>query len=539
MSFIGRRSEARDGFWNRLSFFVLTHGRWLFWKPIQAIGFLRFFFNRALINSAIRKTQARPYALSTKSPYTSWDSLTDRTYSGRHLPPAKPRGGDLPPVDEVVKLFRRPTSGMVESRKSTVLFSYFAQWFTDGFLRSDYRNSLKNTSNHEIDLSNLYGLRSEHTNILRSHVEGKFKSQFINGEEYPPFYYRDGQPEPEFVPLSMTHLLPHFEAILGRKPVDKALFAVGGDRVNSHVGFLGMNVLFFREHNRICEVLKGQRNPPEDDEQLFQTARNVLIVLLIKIVVEEYINHITPYQFQFRLQPAAFEGSRWYRQNWMAVEFNLLYRWHGLVPDRYRIGGSDIPLEETDFRNQPLIDRGLGGLFEDASRQPAGKIGLFNTPEPIIAVEKKSIELGRLAELDTYNAYRVHCKFPAVTSFDQISGDPRVQDALKDLYRTVDRIEYYPGIFAEDTRTDSALPSLIGRLVGVDAFSQALTNPLLATNIYNESTFTAAGLEIVETTKTLSDILHRNLPAGGPRFDVSMDRIGTVDRPRAARGGAS
>ena len=189
---------------------------------------------------------------------------------------------------------------------------------------------------------------------------------------------------------------------------------------------------------------RGRRIPRRDDEQLFQTARNVLIVLLIKIVIEEYINHITPYHFKFRLQPAAFEGRAWYRQNWMAIEFNLLYRWHGLVPDTYRIGGREIPLAQMDFHNRPLIDRGLGGLLEDASRQPAGRIGLFNTPEEILEVEKKSIELGRLAELDTYNAYRKLCKFPEVTSFDQISGDPRVQDALKDLYKSVDRIEYLP-----------------------------------------------------------------------------------------------
>ena len=108
---------------------------------------------------------------------------------------------------------------------------------------------------------------------------------------------------------------------------------------------------------------------------------------------------------------------------------------------------------------------------------------------------------------------------------------------MKDLYETVDRIEYYPGIFAEDTRTNSALPSLIGRLVGVDAFSQALTNPLLAANIYNELTFTRAGLEIIETTQTLSDILHRNLPAGSPRFEVSMDRNGDESIARTAASG--
>ena len=526
---MGRRNEQRDGFGNRLEFFVLTHFNGLLWAPIQAIGFLRSFVNKLLINSAIYKIKTRPYALSTKTPYTSWDSLTDRTYSGRHLPPVKRE--DLPPAKEVAELFRRPAGTMVESEKSTVLFSYFAQWFTDGFLRTDYKDPLKNTSNHDIDLSNLYGLKPQDTNILRSHVGGKLKSQIINGEEYPPFYYQGGRLNPEFEPLSMTALLPQFEVILRRKPVDEALFAVGGDRVNSQAGFLAMNVLFFREHNRICDVLKQQgKKAPQDDEQIFQTARNILIVVLIKIVIEEYINHIAPYHFKFRLQPAGFEDERWYRQNWMAVEFNLLYRWHGLVPDVYRIGGRDVPLGETEYHNRLLIDRGLGGILEDASRQPAGRIGLFNTPVGLLEVEEKSIELGRLAQLDTYNAYRKLSKFPEVTSFDQISGDEHVQQALKDLYGRVDRIEYYPGIFAEDDRENSALPSLIGRLVGVDAFSQALTNPLLAANIYNERTFTPAGLEIIETTQSLSDILHRNLPAGSPRFHVSMDR-----KPGAAR----
>jgi prostaglandin-endoperoxide synthase 2 len=519
---MGRRDLAKDGFKNRFEFFILTHFR-RSWALLQGIGPLRRFVNEFLINLAVDKTRFRPYALSTMAPYTSWDSLTDRTYSGRHLPPVTRKDGDLPPVEDVLALFRRPRTGMTPSSKSTVLFPFFAQWFTDGFLRTSYTNSLKNTSNHDIDLSNLYGPRREFTEILRSHSDGKLRSQLINGEEYPPFYYEDGRPSEQFLELPMSEVLPTFEKRAGRAPLDELLFATGGDRVNSHVGFLAMNVLFLREHNRICDVLKRDAGL-RDDERLFQVARNVLIVVLIKIVIEEYINHIAPYQFRFRLQPAAFEGARWYRQNWMAVEFNLLYRWHGLVPDTYRLGGRDVPLEETLFNNRLLVDRGLGALLEDASAQPAGRIGLFNTPEYLLEVERSSIELGRLVQLASYNDYRELCKFPRVTAFDQISGDKTVQDALKDVYGHVDRIEYYPGIFAEDDRVNSALPDLIGRFVGIDAFSQALTNPLLSANLYNELTFTRAGLEIIETTQSLSDILRRNLPAGSRQFHVTMDQ---------------
>jgi prostaglandin-endoperoxide synthase 2 len=251
---MGRRDLARDGLKNRFEFFVLTHFRRA-WALLQGIGPLRRFVNEFLINLAVDKTRFRPYALSTMAPYTSWDSLTDRTYSGRHLPPVTRKDGDLPPVEDVLALFRRPRTGMTPSSKSTVLFPFFAQWFTDGFLRTSYTNSLKNTSNHDIDLSNLYGPRREFTEILRSHSDGKLRSQLINDEEYPPFYYEDGRPSKQFLELPMSEVLPTFEKRAGRAPLDELLFATGGDRVNSHVGFLAINVLFLREHNRICDVL--------------------------------------------------------------------------------------------------------------------------------------------------------------------------------------------------------------------------------------------------------------------------------------------
>ena len=46
-------------------------------------------------------------------------------------------------------------------------------------------------------------------------------------------------------------------------------------------------------------------------------------------------------------------------------------------------------------------------------------------------------------------------------------------------------------------RPNSVLPPLIGRLVGVDAFSQALTNPLLAPRVFNAQTFSPLGMEII------------------------------------------
>ncbi len=51
---------------------------------------------------------------------------------------------------------------------------------------------------------------------------------------------------------------------------------------------------------------------------------------------------------------------------------------------------------------------------------------------------------------------------------------------------------------------------LLTQMVAYDAFTQALTNPLLARNVYNEATFSRAGLREIETTKSLQQIIDRN-----------------------------
>ena len=98
-------------------------------------------------------------------------------------------------------------------------------------------------------------------------------------------------------------------------------------------------------------------------------------------------------------------------------------------------------------------------------------------------------------------------------------------DALKSLYKHVDNLELYVGMYAEDLRKNSALPPLVGRLVGMDAFSQALTCPLLAENIFNKETFSPTGWDEIMSLHTLSDLVHRNVPAG-KRYTVDFYREG-------------
>jgi prostaglandin-endoperoxide synthase 2 len=50
---------------------------------------------------------------------------------------------------------------------------------------------------------------------------------------------------------------------------------MGVERANVQVGYVMLNVLCLREHNRLCKLLV-EKYPDWDDERLFQTARNIL-----------------------------------------------------------------------------------------------------------------------------------------------------------------------------------------------------------------------------------------------------------------------
>ncbi|GBE95059.1 peroxidase family protein [Nostoc cycadae] len=539
----GKRDTSRDGLNNKIQTLVLTNFKGL-WQLIQSNESIKRKVNKALLNSLIYKipTRPNPYSMMTldkhipdtdkekkTDTYTSWDSLNDRTYTGRHLPP-NPKLNDpnnLPKVEDLAILFRKRDGKTIYSSKSTMLFPYWVQWFTDSFLRLDHTNKLKNTSNHEIDLCNVYGLTRKQTHLLRSFKGGKFKTQKLKRqdgveEEYPLFYYADpaqGIVDPQFVGL--------YEPVNDekRQPADKKqyLFAMGVERANVQIGYVMLNTLCLREHNRLCDVL-ASNYPDWDDERLFQTSRNILMAIILKIIMEEYINHITPYHFKLFADPEAFTKESWYRTNHMSIEFDFVYRWHSAIPETFTCNGKPTHVATTLWNNKILIDQGLGALMEETCSQPGTRIGLFNTPDILVELaELPSIRLGRELQLASYNDYRELCGFPRVNSFDQITGDEFTQQKLKEFYGHVDNIEFFVGLYSEDVRQNSTIPPLVARLIGIDAFSQALTNPLLSPKIFNKDTLSPIGWEIYQTTNTVSDLVNRNVPSSGKKYKVTFD----------------
>lgn len=500
-------------------------------RIVTRIAWLRRLISDFYINMQSYSTNPRPRPFSLASSYTTWQSLTDRTYTGRHLPEAVGEQ-NLPDIKEVVKLWQRRDNKEIPSIHSSLLFSFFAQWFTDSFLRTNLLDRRRNTSNHEIDLCQIYGLSEEITYRLRSKKDGKLKYQIIDGEIFPPYLFNVEETTKDnwvFANEEFEQLHPRYtlDFIFNNVPEArlKRMFAVGLEHGNSAIGYTILNTIMLREHNRICDLLKVAY-PKWNDERLFQTTRNIMIVLLIKVVLRDYIGHFSRLEFTLDPTPGMAEKQRWYRTNWIALEFNLLYRWHSMVPEEFVVGDETFSLDE--FRsNTPLVtEYGIGPLITAATKQRAGRIGLYNTPnfffDPTLpigedkrSIMERTVDIGRQAKLLPFNDYREAFKMPRLNSFEELTDNQELQHELKKLYNDkIDDLEWHVGIFAEDHDEGFILGRLMTRMVGYDAFTHALTNPLMSVYVHNQQTFSQEGLSVIENTNTIEDIIKRNVKNG-------------------------
>lgn len=502
--------------------------------------------NRIAIGRLVSVTRNRPHPWSTLSDGVSWRGLTDKTYSSRHLPAEDIP--DLPPVADVAALFAVP-AGQVQRLcpKSTCLFPAFAQYLTDGFIRTmisnDFRTGAsfedrtRTTSNHEIDQCPLYGLNERQNRALRTNSQadgqrGRLKSQIIDGEEWPLMLFQPGGMEfnPEFLDDQGEPLLDTPLGISKTTPqMRETLFAVGGDRANAVPQVAMLNTLFLREHNRLADAI-AQSNPGWSDDQVFDAARASVTVMFIKIVVEEYINHINSTPLKLLADPSAAWRASWNRPNWISAEFSLLYRWHSLIPEEMEWGGQAISGMGLRLNNAVLIERGLANAFADISANRATELGLGNTASFLIGVEEHAILQARQNRIAPFVRYQEAFGHKRARRFDDVTNNAGTADALATLYGTVDRLEFYVGLFAQPRSQNSPLPPLLQTMVAVDAFSQAMTNPLLAQSIWGDralrtATFTQVGLDAIEATGSLHDILARNSIGLGNRF-VGMTREG-------------
>src|SRR6266849_6456210 len=326
-----------------------------------------------------------------------------------------------------------------------------------------------------------------------------------------------------------------------------AVFLTGDSpRSSLHIGLLVFHHLWAHEHNYIVDQL-AERYPAMTNDELYGTARLIVAAEIAKIHTVEWTAQMTsdPVTADFVRRiwdervgdPTAYRPDRAYA---VSEQFLASYVLHEIVPPVFSIvdtAGREV--ERLAFVNdlfglggqQKLEQYGPAQLFNSFGRNPMGLIYPFNVSdqfrrfrgfEPLVHtrpaddagyLDLAAIPLARErdARVPKYNDLREAVNEPRLTSIDEISSDPEVVAALKELYASVDDIEYGVGFKAENRPSTWALTT-----TQVATFLPVVVYRLLAdrfyTKDYRPEIYTPYGIERLRTVK-LYDIIKHHFPS--------------------------
>lgn len=494
------------------------------WDVANRFEMLSDLYTLALLRTNDRHIPRIP-VMSARNDFPSFDTLYgDATTTYTRLLPRK-KIPNLPPVDRVLDLFRRNGRFVPETnRNSSVVFPYYAQWFSHQFFNTNPTQSPNTNCLVGFNLSQLYGTpETEHR--LRAGAGGLMRTCTVKGDEYPPLVDN-----------------PWPGVLLGEQTFDIPI-----PLLNLLPGVIAIHTVMLRNHNRNARAI-AQRHPNFGDEELFQKAKLISIAQVMKVTMEDYVNnHILSTNVRIRFRPTLLRSSLWRMLkpkdfvpvNCISIEFNVLYRWHQLIPDEIHLIQNFDPTRRYETLDglaveklSPiapatlLMEKGCETYLGSASLQRAGKLTLLNTSNSLIdRVIKPSLERTRDLEMASYNDYREYFGLQRMSSFEEIVDDPQIVQQIKSTYRTVDDIEYYPGIFAEE-KLFGGLHGAILALMGVGStYAGIFSSRLLLPHVYRPETFSDIGWEIIQATSSLNDLVRWNTRLQECRFAVPDGRV--------------
>jgi hypothetical protein len=326
-----------------------------------------------------------------------------------------------------------------------------------------------------LDLSNVYGSDAATADALRSHVGGRLKTS--PGDLLPY--------------LNSTYFTPQQLAAInqaeggmqnfGALP-STSLFAAGDVRANENIELTALQTLFLRNHNRLAEQLQDL-HPDWSDEQLYQEARKLNIATEEIITYTEFLPAI--------LGPNALPAYTGYKPNVdpaIATEFSTVgFRFgHSLLSGTVgrqtnagldvadvNPGGAGVDLAQDFFDPNLINPRGVTDPVTGHTSTGIDAIlkadadGLANENDLLVIRQVRNLLFGpegaggedliardiqraRDHGIGSYNDVRAAYGLPRLTSFAQITSDVTVQKKLEQTYGSVDQIDPFEGIQAED-----------------------------------------------------------------------------------------
>ncbi|MFE9789700.1 peroxidase family protein [Nocardia salmonicida] len=363
---------------------------------------------------------------------------------------------------------------------------------------------------------------------------------------------------------------------LGLPPLEaERLVALEPEAANAWVGLALLHSLFLREHNAICARL-SRRYPDMDDQQLYDTARLVNSALIAKIHTVDW----TPAVIAHPTTVAAM------RANWFGVlgervsrrfgdlignevlcgipgsergdsgvpyslteEFVAVYRMHPLIPDELVVRSladdtvlAEHPLPELGVAHirQRLAETPMDTLLYSFGRANPGALTLHNYPAHLQQLERPGQPLLDLATVDIlrvrergvprYNEFRRHLRLPPITSFDELTDDPRWARELEEVYGDVDDVDLMIGLYAEPKPPGFGFSDTAFRVFVLMA-SRRLSADRFFTTDFRPEIYTEAGMAWVRDT-TMRSVLLRHFPTLAPALDGVANPFAPWRSPR-------
>ncbi|XP_078165996.1 alpha-dioxygenase PIOX-like [Carex rostrata] len=346
--------------------------------------------------------------------------------------------------------------------------------------------------------------------------------------------------------------------------------AISGDVRNSWAGVSILQALFTKEHNAVCDALKNEY-PRLTDEELYRHARLVTSAVIAKVHTIDWTVELLKTKTLSVGMHANWYGLLGKRIKdtfghiggpvlgglvglkkpnnhgvpySLTEEFTSVYRMHSLLPSTLQLRD---PTAEPDQTKSPpyLKDIDIGDLlglkgekllseigFEKQTvsmgHQACGALELWNypsffrnvipqnvdgtnRPDPI---DLAALEVYRDRErsVSRYNVFRRKLLLLPIEKWEDLTSDMEAVQILREVYgNDVEKLDLLVGLMAEKKIKGFAISETAFNIFVLMA-TRRLEADRFFTSYFNENTYTKKGLQWVNTTEGLKDVIHRHYP---------------------------
>ncbi|KAH0700697.1 hypothetical protein KY284_014912 [Solanum tuberosum] len=345
---------------------------------------------------------------------------------------------------------------------------------------------------------------------------------------------------------------------------------ISGDVRNTWAGLLSLQALFVQEHNLVCDALKKEY-PELEDEELYRHARLVTSAVIAKVHTIDWTVELLKTDTLLAAMRANWYGllGKKFKDTFghvggailgglvgmkkpenhgvpysLTEEFVSVYRMHQLLPDKLQLRNIDTtsgPNKSLPLTNEIPMGDLIGGKGEESlsrigftkqmvsmGHQACGALELWNYPiwmRDLIAqdvdgtdrpghVDLPALEIYRDRERSVarYNEFRRRMLQIPITKWEDLTDDEEVIKTLHEVYGDdVEKLDLLVGMSAEKKIKGFAISETAFFIFLIMA-SRRLEADRFFTSNYNEETYTKKGLEWVNTTESLKDVLDRHYP---------------------------